>query len=228
MSWGPATVFIHRRLNHDGSPFGPPDCLALLPSDSVEYQEPRDGSSSEEEEEDDEEEDEEEEEEEEEGEEEEENSEDDDDSEDSDVDSTDSDEDDDSSSDSSNDGDVSPFGGGMDEFYSRNAQSITDQYSQLSQSKARSSGSGSFLVDDYSGDGQYKPSARPGKLSIQPTTDTYTDTDQYKDQYTDSNAGRSQFGAGSPLRPEVDLNGGFNSPQDSALLLRKALASKRF
>ena len=36
MSWGPATVFIHRRLNNDGSPVGPPT-LNTLPSDNVTY-----------------------------------------------------------------------------------------------------------------------------------------------------------------------------------------------
>jgi hypothetical protein len=36
MSWGPATVFIHRRLRADGSPVGPP-ALNVLPSDNVTY-----------------------------------------------------------------------------------------------------------------------------------------------------------------------------------------------
>lgn len=36
MSWGPATVFIHRRLRADGSPVGPP-ALNTLPSDKAEY-----------------------------------------------------------------------------------------------------------------------------------------------------------------------------------------------
>lgn len=36
MSWGPATVFIHRRLNLDGTPVGPAR-LNLLPSDNVTY-----------------------------------------------------------------------------------------------------------------------------------------------------------------------------------------------
>jgi SAM-dependent methyltransferase len=37
MSWGPATVYIHRRLNHDGSPIGPP-ALCILPVDNIPYQ----------------------------------------------------------------------------------------------------------------------------------------------------------------------------------------------
>jgi SAM-dependent methyltransferase len=58
MSWGPATVFIHRRLNPDGSPVGPAN-LNLLPSDSIEMEEAADVSDdSEEDEEDEEEEDE--------------------------------------------------------------------------------------------------------------------------------------------------------------------------
>ena len=36
MSWGPATVFIHRRLNPDGSAVGPA-LLNTLPSDAVTY-----------------------------------------------------------------------------------------------------------------------------------------------------------------------------------------------
>lgn len=36
MSWGPATVYIHRRLNHDGKPIGPPR-LNILPSDAADY-----------------------------------------------------------------------------------------------------------------------------------------------------------------------------------------------
>ena len=44
MSWGPATVYIHRRLNHDGTPVGPPR-LCLLPSDDVPYQDDFDMSS---------------------------------------------------------------------------------------------------------------------------------------------------------------------------------------
>lgn len=36
MSWGPATVFIHRRLNEDGTPVGPPK-LNILPSDNITY-----------------------------------------------------------------------------------------------------------------------------------------------------------------------------------------------
>lgn len=36
MSWGPATVFIHRRLNANGSPVGPAK-LNLLPSDQDDY-----------------------------------------------------------------------------------------------------------------------------------------------------------------------------------------------
>jgi SAM-dependent methyltransferase len=38
MSWGPATVFIHRRLKHDGKPVGPPQ-LNVLPSDDNTYEE---------------------------------------------------------------------------------------------------------------------------------------------------------------------------------------------
>ena len=38
MSWGPATVFIQRRLNRDGSTLGPAN-LNLLPSDDVTYDE---------------------------------------------------------------------------------------------------------------------------------------------------------------------------------------------
>mmetsp|Transcript_36292 Transcript_36292/g.62622 ORF Transcript_36292/g.62622 Transcript_36292/m.62622 type:complete len:701 (-) Transcript_36292:44-2146(-) len=38
MSWGPATVFIQRRLNRDGSSLGPAN-LNLLPSDDVTYDE---------------------------------------------------------------------------------------------------------------------------------------------------------------------------------------------
>ena len=37
MSWGPATVFIHRRLSLGGSPIGPRE-LNILPSDSVAYE----------------------------------------------------------------------------------------------------------------------------------------------------------------------------------------------
>lgn len=37
MSWGPATVYIHRRLNHDGTPVGPPG-LCTLPVDDIPYQ----------------------------------------------------------------------------------------------------------------------------------------------------------------------------------------------
>lgn len=37
MSWGPATVFIHRKLNADGTTVGPPQ-LNILPSDSVTYE----------------------------------------------------------------------------------------------------------------------------------------------------------------------------------------------
>jgi SAM-dependent methyltransferase len=44
MSWGPATVYIHRRLNHDGSPIGPP-ALCILPVDNVPYQDDFDMSS---------------------------------------------------------------------------------------------------------------------------------------------------------------------------------------
>jgi len=36
MSWGPATVFIHRKLNADGSAVGPA-LLNILPSDSITY-----------------------------------------------------------------------------------------------------------------------------------------------------------------------------------------------
>jgi len=36
MSWGPATVFIHRRLNQDGSSIGPSN-LNILPSDRYDY-----------------------------------------------------------------------------------------------------------------------------------------------------------------------------------------------
>ena len=36
MSWGPATVFIHRKLNADGSAVGPAH-LNILPSDSITY-----------------------------------------------------------------------------------------------------------------------------------------------------------------------------------------------
>ena len=38
MSWGPATVFIHRRLSDDGS-FLPPYRLNTLPSDAIAYDE---------------------------------------------------------------------------------------------------------------------------------------------------------------------------------------------
>ena len=38
MSWGPATVFIQRRLNRDGSSLGPAN-LNLLPSDDITYDE---------------------------------------------------------------------------------------------------------------------------------------------------------------------------------------------
>jgi hypothetical protein len=41
MSWGPATVFIHRRLNDDGSSAGPFK-LNLLPSDEVSYSDDED------------------------------------------------------------------------------------------------------------------------------------------------------------------------------------------
>lgn len=36
MSWGPATVFVHRRLNHDSSPYGP-ITFNVLPSDANTY-----------------------------------------------------------------------------------------------------------------------------------------------------------------------------------------------
>eukprot|EP01038_Epipyxis_sp_PR26KG_P014928 gene14928-20080_t len=36
MSWGPATVFIHRKLRNDGTPVGPAR-LNLLPSDNISY-----------------------------------------------------------------------------------------------------------------------------------------------------------------------------------------------
>lgn len=36
MSWGPATVFIHRRLGYDGRPIGPAR-LNILPSDAITY-----------------------------------------------------------------------------------------------------------------------------------------------------------------------------------------------
>lgn len=36
MSWGPATVFIHRRLNHDSTPYGPVT-FNILPSDANTY-----------------------------------------------------------------------------------------------------------------------------------------------------------------------------------------------
>ena len=45
MSWGPATVFIHRRLNEDGTPIGPPS-LQILPSDSTEYDKDPEATSS--------------------------------------------------------------------------------------------------------------------------------------------------------------------------------------
>ena len=38
MSWGPATVFIHRRLSDDGKPL-PPYRLNVLPSDAITYEE---------------------------------------------------------------------------------------------------------------------------------------------------------------------------------------------
>ena len=41
MSWGPATVFIHRRLNPDGSAVGPFK-LNMLPSDEVSYSDDED------------------------------------------------------------------------------------------------------------------------------------------------------------------------------------------
>lgn len=37
MSWGPATVFIHRRLGYDGNSATPAYKLNILPSDSVSY-----------------------------------------------------------------------------------------------------------------------------------------------------------------------------------------------
>lgn len=36
MSWGPATVYIHRRLSEDGEPVGPPR-LCVLPVDNIPY-----------------------------------------------------------------------------------------------------------------------------------------------------------------------------------------------
>jgi hypothetical protein len=36
LRYRPATVFIHRRLNDDGKPVGPPN-LNTLPSDRIEY-----------------------------------------------------------------------------------------------------------------------------------------------------------------------------------------------
>ena len=44
MSWGPATVYIHRRLNPDGTPVGPPN-LCILPVDDAPYQDDIDMSS---------------------------------------------------------------------------------------------------------------------------------------------------------------------------------------
>ena len=51
MSWGPATVFIHRRLNPDGSAVGPSN-LNLLPSDKIEMEDPVEISDDEDEDED--------------------------------------------------------------------------------------------------------------------------------------------------------------------------------
>lgn len=39
MSWGPATVFIHRRLQADGSRVEDAQPLNLLPSDAITYEE---------------------------------------------------------------------------------------------------------------------------------------------------------------------------------------------
>jgi hypothetical protein len=48
MSWGPATVYIHRRLSPSGESVGPMN-LNLLPCDSEEYQEPYEDDSDEDE-----------------------------------------------------------------------------------------------------------------------------------------------------------------------------------
>jgi len=87
MSWGPATVFIHRRLNLNGTPVGPSN-LYTLPSDRIEYED--DGADEDDEDDDeDEDEDEDEEEEDEEDEEEEEDEDEDEDEEDEDEDEED-------------------------------------------------------------------------------------------------------------------------------------------
>jgi hypothetical protein len=44
MSWGPATVYIHRRLRADGRPVGPVK-LNILPSDAIDYDEEMNGDS---------------------------------------------------------------------------------------------------------------------------------------------------------------------------------------
>eukprot|EP00605_Chrysophyceae_sp_TOSAG23-4_P003035 GSChrysophyteH1.ASY1.ANO1.3340.1 assembled CDS len=172
MSWGPATVFIHRRLNHDGTPF-----------DEVEYRDPPS----------------------------------DDDSMESDTDeysSSESHEEDESSSRSSSSDGSSSSNSSSDSSSSSSSSSSSDgkKYGSFPHGWNKYYGNTSNLSgvpatdSDTSGElEQYKPQARPGKLSIQPATETDV-----------------RFGSTSPLE-----NPGFNSPQDSALLMRKALASKR-
>ncbi len=167
MSWGPATVFIHRRLNYDGTPVGPSNCLNLLPSDDAEYQpsEASEDSPSESEEES--------------------------------PSESDEDSDDDESESSSND----------DAYVS--APSRTTSHLNRMESASKSG-------QEAKAEG---PRSRPGVLSINPV--------EYSAIGSASGQGQSRFGGGSPLRPDADMNAGFNSPQDSALLMRKALASRR-
>ena len=208
MSWGPATVFIHRRLNYDGTPVGPKNCLNLLPSDDAEYQEPPSAGSSDDEDEESESEDTEEEDEE-------------------DEDEEDEDEDYSEESEDSNDDDADQYAGGMDDYYSRKATDIMNQFSQLNNRNINSYGASDDSDSDSDEEEEEedslnlpKPPARtrPGVLSINPV--------EYQDNRKGGAGG--QFGGGSPLRPDADMNAGFNSPQDSALLMRKALASRRF
>ena len=187
MSWGPATVFIHRKLNHDGTPFGRPDCLNMLPSDEVEYRDlPSDDDSLDTDE----------------------------------YSSSESHEEDEGSSSSSSSSSSSGSSGS-----SSNGSSSSNSSSDSSSSGdsgiifphnkyygntyyGNTSGLSGVPATDSDTSGElehYKPQARPGKLSIQPATET-----------------DARFGSASPLD-----NPGFNSPQDSALLMRKALAGKR-
>lgn len=185
MSWGPATVFIQRRLNYDGSSVGgSSECLNLLPSDNIEYQE-------------------------------------------SNHDSSEDDKDDDSDSSTGSDD-------SEDDEYDLDVEEEEEE-----DSETESSEDDSDSDDDYDGDydkeedgsnpfsqQEWAPQPKTGKLSIQPI---YQDEqaaashgNQWNQKASSSSVGTGAFGGGSPLRPELEGSYGFNSPQDAALLRRKA------